>query len=350
VLFGGVSAERDVSCVTAAHVLRAVDPQRYTVEPVGITRDGQWVQAEAAMRVLADRGPLGLPDTLEPAGPAVELLPTLAPATVDEQVVVLPLMHGPLGEDGTVQGLLEMADVAYVGAGVLSSALCMDKAMAKIVIAAAGIPQVRYLVARDVDADASFFHRVIDELGLPVFVKPSNLGSSVGISRVADRAGLETAVADALSYDEWVVVEEAVVAREIEIGVLGGAVPRVSVPGEVVPTHEFYDYADKYLDGEARLVIPAELPTAVGEEVARLAASAFTLLRCEGMARIDFFYEEQGRGILFNEVNTIPGFTPQSMFPLLWEASGIRYGELIDELVRLAVERHAHRSGHGRAH
>lgn len=350
VLFGGVSAEHDVSCITAAHVLRAVDLARYSVLPIGITREGRWVRADEAVRLLADSTVPALPDSLAPVGTDVELMSTLTPPASDEQTVVLPLLHGPFGEDGTMQGLLEMADVAYVGAGVLGSALCMDKAMAKVVLAAADIPQVAYRAARDVDVDHDFLDGVIEDLGLPVFVKPANLGSSVGITRAVDLPTLQIAVANALAYDEWVVIEEAVSGREIEIGVLGNATPRVSVPGEVVPSHDFYDYADKYTDGQAQLVIPADLPVEVVGEITDLAARAFTALRCDGMARVDFFYEDPGRGVLLNEVNTIPGFTPWSMYPSLWEASGVGYAELVDELVRLGLERHAHRRGHGRAH
>jgi len=348
VLFGGVSAEHEVSCTTAAHVLRAANSDRYDVLPVGITKQGQWVLAQGAARALAT-GPAALPSSLEAAGPSLEPMPTLSAGGAAEQVVVLPLIHGPMGEDGTVQGLLELADVAYVGAGVLGSALCMDKAMAKVVTAAAGIPQVRHLAARDLDVDEEFLGRVVDELGLPVFVKPSNLGSSIGITKATTADELRSAVGAALSYDEWVVVEEAVTARELEVGVLGNADPWVTVPGEILPTHEFYDYADKYVDGAAQMVIPAEVPADIIAGARDLARRAYRALRGDGMARVDFFYEEDGRGLLLNEVNTIPGFTPYSMYPSLWAASGVSYEELVDELVRLALERHAHRRGHGRA-
>lgn len=347
VLFGGMSAEHEVSCITAAHVLRAVDRERYEVQAIGITRDGTWVHAEAATVALGGAA-AALPQSLDPSGPTLQPAEALSPVDQREDVVVLPLMHGPFGEDGTVQGLLELADVAYVGAGVLASAVCMDKAMAKVVTAAAGLPQARHLATRDVEADGTFLRRVADELGLPVFVKPANLGSSVGVTRAATPTALEAAVATALSYDEWVVVEEALDAREIEVGVIGNAEPRASVPGEIVPTHEFYDYADKYLDGAAQMVIPADLPPDVTEQARRLALDAYRVLRCDGLARVDFFYEEAGRGLLLNEVNTIPGFTPWSMYPSLWAASGVTYSELIDELVRLAQDRHAHRRGHGR--
>ncbi|MCU1454792.1 MAG: ddl [Acidimicrobiales bacterium] len=347
VLFGGMSAEHEVSCVSAAHVLRAADPARYELVPVGISTEGRWSLSESTLRALA-AGPDTLPDALDPAGPLLEPAPTVAPTRPGEQVVVFPLLHGPMGEDGTVQGLLELAGVAYVGSGVLASALCMDKAAAKVAIAAAGIPQVRHLAARDVDVDAAFLARVATELKFPVFVKPANLGSSVGVSRAADADELASSVERALRFDEWVVVEEAVDAHEIEVGVLGNADPRASVPGEIVPTHDFYDYEDKYLDGAAALVVPAELPAEVAAEARRLAVAAYRALRCDGLARADFFWEEGGRGLLLNEVNTMPGFTPYSMFPSLWAATGLSYPALIDELVRLAIDRHAHRAPHRR--
>ncbi len=341
VLFGGQSAEHDVSCVTASHVLAAADPEKYAVQPVGITRDGQWVFAEEAAKALAE-GPKALPAALSTTGPGVDALPTVAP-TGDETVVVLPLLHGPMGEDGTVQGMLELAGVPYVGAGVLGSAVAMDKAMAKQVTAAGGIPQPRYRAWRESDLSDRALHAVIDELGLPVFVKPANMGSSIGITKAKTFAALEKGIALALSYDEWVVIEEAVSpAREIEVAVLGNLEPRASVPGEIVPGAEFYDYADKYEDG-AEALIPANLDDAETAEVQALALRAFRLLRAEGMARVDFFYEEDGRGFLLNEINTIPGFTPISMYPKLWQATGLSYPELIDELVRLALERQTRR-------
>jgi len=341
VLFGGQSAEHDVSCVTASHVLAAADPEKYAVQPVGITREGQWVFAEDAAKALAE-GPKALPAALSTTGPDVDALPTVAP-TGDETVVVLPLLHGPMGEDGTVQGMLELAGVPYVGAGVLGSAVAMDKAMAKQVAAGAGIPQPRYRAWREADLSDRALHAVIDDLGLPLFVKPANMGSSIGISKAKTFAQLEQGIALALSYDEWVVIEEAISpAREIEVAVLGNLEPRASVPGEIVPGAEFYDYADKYEDG-AEALIPANLDEAETAEVQALAIRAFQLLRAEGMARVDFFYEESGRGFLLNEINTIPGFTPISMYPKLWQASGLSYPELIDELVRLALERQSRR-------
>ena len=350
VLFGGQSAEHDVSCTTAAHVLAAVDRSRYDLEAVAITRDGSLVRAEAAMAALA-QGTDALPAALDAAGPATDLTSLVAteqsPTQANARTVVLPLMHGPLGEDGTVQGMLELADVAYAGAGVLGSAVTMDKAMAKTVLAANGIPQTEWLAFQEHEILADMelvVKRVVAQLDLPVFVKPANMGSSVGVSRAATRGELVDALAAALRYDELVVVEEAVNAREIELSVLGNIELEVSVPGEIVPAADFYDYEDKYLDGSAQLIIPAELPAGVAEQMEELAIASYRALRVEGMARADFLFEEDGRGPLLNELNTIPGFTPISMYPKLWEASGLGYSELIDRLVDLAIERHTRRS------
>ena len=342
-IFGGQSAEHDVSRATARNVLAAVDRDRYELLPIGITKDGRWVRADDALALVADTA--AMPPALETVGPEIDLLPALVPHG-DEQVVVFPLLHGPLGEDGTVQGLLELADVAYVGSGVLGSALSMDKAKAKEVTAAAGIPQPRWrsFVEPELADRAAVGAELAEELGFPMFVKPANMGSSVGVSKAADPAGLDAALDLALRYDEWVVVEEAVSpAREIEVSVLGNLELRVSVPGEIVPGADFYDFDDKYRDGTAELLIPAPLPDDVTAEVRELAARAYRALRAEGLARVDFFYEEGGRGLLLNEINTLPGFTPISMYPRLWEASGLPYAQLIDELGALAVERHERR-------
>ncbi|MGQ0616248.1 MAG: D-alanine--D-alanine ligase family protein [Acidimicrobiia bacterium] len=345
VLFGGRSAEHEVSCVSALHVLRAADPDRYEPVAVGITRDGRWIDAGDVLRSLGatDVSAASLPSPDDIDGPVIDPLAAVGPATAPRPVVVMPLLHGPMGEDGTVQGLLELARVPYVGAGVLGSALCMDKGAAKDVLANAGLPQARWLSAREPDAGAAFAARVGSELGLPCFVKPANLGSSVGVTKAHDDAGLAEAIAEALRYDEYVVVEEAVAGREIEVGVLGNEGPRASVPGEVVPSGEFYDFEDKYVAGAADLRVPAPLSADAAETARRLAVAAFKALRVDGMARVDFFYEEQGRGFLVNELNTIPGFTPISMYPKLWAASGLAYPALVDELVRLAFERHARR-------
>jgi D-alanine--D-alanine ligase len=341
VLFGGQSAEHDVSCTTAAHVLRAADPSRYRITPIGISRDGTWALASAAVAAL-QIGADALPGHLDPTGTGVSPTDVIGQQQPGRTMVVMPLLHGPMGEDGTVQGLLELANVPYVGSGVLSSALAMDKAMAKQVLAANGVAQARYRAVRESDITPGLPQQLADELGLPVFVKPANMGSSVGVSKAKTVEAIRDAIATALTYDEWVVIEEAITGREIEVAVLGNLVPRASVPGEVIPGAEFYDYADKYLDDGSRCVIPAPLDAAATAEVQTLAVEVYRALRCEGMARVDFFFEDApgGRGWLCNEVNTIPGFTPISMYPKMWIASGVSYAALIDELVGLAIERH----------
>jgi D-alanine--D-alanine ligase len=347
VLFGGESAEHDVSCTTAAHVLRAADPERYRITPVGISTNGQWALAQEAVDALIE-GPHAIPGRLSPAGTNVSPTPMIAEAASSEEItVVLPLLHGPLGEDGTVQGLLDLANVAYVGSGVLGSAVAMDKAMAKQILTAAGIPQAKSRAFAEHEVTPGLPAQLVDELGLPVFVKPANMGSSVGVSKATTIEGLREAIDHALTYDEMIVVEEAIVGREIEVGVLGGLSPRASVPGEIVPGDDFYSYDDKYVTDGAQLLIPAPLSERDAELVRTLAVETFQALRCDGLARVDFFYEMDdagnGRGFLCNEVNTMPGFTPISMFPKLWIHSGVSYSELIDRLVDLALERHARR-------
>ena len=343
VLFGGRSAEHEVSCISALHVLAAVDRDRYDVVPVGITREGRWVDAREAVAALpAGASSLPSPDGLP--GSALDRLSTVTPAA-DERVVAFPLLHGPMGEDGTVQGLLEVAGIPYVGAGVLASSVCMDKGTAKDVLATWGLPQPRWRSLRENELTEQAVAALVDDLGLPLFVKPANMGSSVGVARAASVPELLDALAGARRYDEYVVVEEGLVRpREIEVAVLGNAEPRASLPGEVVASHDFYDFEDKYVSGTAGLRVPADLEPDEVAEAQRLALAAYRALRVDGMARVDLFYEVGGRGFLVNEVNTIPGFTPISMYPRLWEASGLPYPELVDELVRLGVERHTRRS------
>jgi D-alanine-D-alanine ligase len=341
VLFGGQSAEHDVSCTTAAHVLRAVDPAKYRIVPIGISRDGRWVVATDVQRAIAD-GPAALPGRLDATGEIIEPTAAITPAA-HRTTVVMPLLHGPMGEDGTVQGMLELADLPYVGTGVLGSALAMDKAMAKVVTAQHGIPQARHLTYRAQQVRPGTPQEIVDTLGLPVFVKPANMGSSVGVSKAKTVEAVRDAIDHALRFDEWVIVEEAITGREIEVAVLGNLEPRASVPGEIVPGAEFYDYDDKYVADGSQSIIPASLTVDQIAEVQALALRAFDVLRCEGLSRVDFFFEEHGRGFLLNEVNTMPGFTPISMYPKLWMASGLTYAELIDELVRLALERHTRR-------
>ncbi len=336
VLFGGQSAEHDVSCTTAAYVLRAADPDKYDIVPVGISRDGTWAIAEGALAALA-AGPAALPSRLDPTGSPIVPADVITDTT---RTVVVPLLHGPMGEDGTVQGLLELANVPYVGSGVLGSALAMDKAMAKQVLAANGIAQARYQAFRAHEISPGLPASIAEQLGLPVFVKPANMGSSIGVSKAKTVEAVRDAIDAALTYDEWVVVEEAIVGREIEVAVLGNLEPRASLPGEIVPGAEFYDYADKYLDDGSQALVPAALTPEETDAVRAMAVRVFTALRCEGLARVDFFLDAGDRGFLCNEVNTMPGFTPISMYPKLWIASGLSYSALIDELVRLAIERH----------
>ena len=369
VLFGGRSAEHDVSCVSARHVLAAADPNKYVVEPVGITREGDWVRAEDALEALA-KGPDALGDRLRADGPGVQPLPVLTAgrADVDRGVsrradpgdgaftVVLPILHGPMGEDGTVQGLLELARVPYVGAGVLASALCMDKTAAKTMLASAGIGHTRWRPVTLDDPGASddqLSHEIdaiIEDLGLPVFVKPASMGSSVGISRASTRRDVAEGLRLASRYDRSIIVEEEARAREIEVAVLGNERPEASLPGEIIPGAGFYDYADKYSDG-AKLLVPAPLDDDEIATCQRLAVDAYQALRVEGLARVDFFYEDGregrgNRGWLVSELNTMPGFTPISMYPKLWEATGLAYPDLIDRLVELALERHARQQRH----
>jgi D-alanine-D-alanine ligase len=344
-LFGGRSAEHDVSRVTAVAVARALDPARYEVVPVAITTDGRWLLADEA-REMIHAGPTALPAALPIGGSELDTLGAAVASPGGEALgvdVVLPLLHGPYGEDGTVQGLLDLAGLPYVGAGVLGSAVGMDKVMMKRAFAACGLAQARWAALRDGHDRREFADRVVAELGLPCFVKPANMGSSVGVNKAHDRAELDAAIEEAFLFDQWLVAEEAVRGREIEIGVLGDDPPEVSRPGEIVPGAEFYTYEDKYVDGAAELVAPVELGDARERELRALAVRAFEACRGEAMARVDFFLEEDGRGFLVNEVNTIPGFTPISMYPRLWEVSGVPYAELLDRLIALAIERHERR-------
>ena len=341
ILYGGRSAEHQVSVVSARSVMEALDPDRFEVVPIAITREGAWL--------LPDRSPLELTASdgtlpeVQAAGRELEVRPAQGVGGVD---VVFPILHGPFGEDGTVQGLFELADLPYVGSGVLASALAMDKAMAKVVLAQAGLPQGPYVVVPERDWRASpdrVAAEVAGRLAYPVFTKPARLGSSIGISKVKIPDGLAAGLADAFAHDTKALVEQGVVARELECGVLGNDAPEASVVGEVVPGHEFYDFEAKYLDESLKLEIPAPVPGAVRDRVRELSLRAFQALDCEGFARVDFFYEEATGRVLLNEVNTIPGFTPKSMFPMLWAASGLSYPDLVGRLVDLAVERHAAR-------
>ncbi|HEX6313196.1 MAG TPA: D-alanine--D-alanine ligase family protein [Acidimicrobiia bacterium] len=354
-LFGGRSAEHDVSRVSAVSVARALDPAKYEILPVGITPDGRWLLGSDA-RALLEAGREGLPDAFAVEGVPVTELPdpasrelvpvepagqALADAGFD---VVLPLLHGPYGEDGTVQGLFELGGVPYVGSGVVGSAVAMDKVMMKHAFAAAGLPQAAWRLFRDGHDAVGFAEEVERELGYPCFVKPANMGSSVGVTRARDRGELDAAIEFATRFDEWVIVEERIDGREIEVGILGDDPPEASVPAEIVPGDEFYSYADKYESDAADLRVPAPLTAEQTERVRALAVEAFTACRCEAMARVDFFLEEHGRGFLVNEVNTIPGFTSISQYPRMWQESGVPYPVLLDRLIDLAFERHERRA------
>ncbi|MGQ0679086.1 MAG: D-alanine--D-alanine ligase family protein [Actinomycetota bacterium] len=335
-LFGGRSAEHEVSCVSAAHVAAALDPNRYEVVPIAITRTGDWVLPEGFSRaegpLISIFGPFGRPAAgAEPADPG-------------RFDVVFPVLHGPYGEDGTVQGLLELAGVAYVGSGVLGSAVGMDKAMMKLAFTAAGILSPKYLVVRRMDWESGRQEQLerAASLGFPSFSKPANLGSSVGISKCSDDQELAAGIDQAFEYDEKMLVEQGIIGREIECAVLGNHHPEASVCGEVVPGRQFYDYQAKYLDPASKTIVPAYLPQEASDQIRSEAVRAFRAVGAAGLARVDFFYTSSGE-VLINEINTMPGFTEISMFPKLWAASGLGYPALIDRLIQLALERHRSR-------
>ena len=368
VLYGGRSGEHEVSLASAAAVIGALDRTRYEPVPIRIEKDGRWSLAERPPTMVSageviEQARL---DSARPSRAAREVHLVAHPSentilSIDrsrEQLegghsivtglnldVIFPVLHGPYGEDGTIQGLLELANVPYVGAGVLASAVGMDKGMMKVVFAAHGLPVCAYTVVRRSDW---LSHReaaiagIEAELGYPAFVKPANLGSSVGISKAKNRTGLVDAMDLAGSFDRRIIIEAAVPeAREIECAVLGNDDPEASVPGEVIPSREFYDYEAKYLDEGSKTVIPADLPAPIVERVRQLSIEAFKSIDCAGMARVDFLLSRRDGSIFVNEVNTIPGFTTISMYSKMWQASGVNYPELLDRLLALAMERHA---------
>ncbi len=348
VIFGGRSGEHRVSLNSAASVIGALDKERYEVIPVVITPEGKWFAGVEPAHLLAGEDPEQLGQRVAlPADPTYGgLAPVEEGCLKVEQLrpvdVVIPVLHGTFGEDGTVQGLLELANIPYVGAGVMASAAGMDKIMMKTVFARHGLPQVRYchFLRRDWEREPEAVLDRVEQLGYPVFVKPANLGSSVGISRAKNRDELRRAVELAASYDRKIIAEEALDVREVEVSVLGNDDPMASLPGEIVPLNEFYDYEAKYVEGKSRLVIPARLPAETMLELQRLAIRAFKALDCAGLARVDFFLRRDNGAVLVNEINTIPGFTRTSMYPELWEATGIPYQDLLDRLIELALERH----------
>ena len=346
VLFGGKSSEHEVSLQSARNVIDAMDKDKYEVVPIGIDKTGRWFLNEAN-KLLPESNKEGLAEAkdqnsfvaLVPEGRG-ELTRPSQPGSLGSVDVVFPVLHGPLGEDGTVQGLLKLADVPFVGPGVLGSAVAMDKDVMKRLIRDAGIPTPDFVTVTRFQAPNLDVNAVIEKLGLPLFVKPANQGSSVGISKVNDPSEFAPALIEALRFDDKVLVEAFGGKREIECAVLGNEHPESSIPGEVLPLHEFYSYEAKYLDENgAVLKIPADLSDEQIKEVQALSVKTFQVLCCEGMARVDSFLTDDGQWLV-NEVNTIPGFTRISMYPKLWEASGLSYSGLVDKLIQLAIARY----------
>jgi D-alanine-D-alanine ligase len=362
VLFGGQSGEHEVSLVSARAVLDALDKTKYDVVPIGISKTGRWIAGGNAMptlEALADpkllpSGPQTQTERHEPTTEALVVHDTVAEASglaggsrssvLGSVDVIFPVLHGPMGEDGTIQGLMELAGVPYVGCGVLAAAVGMDKAMMKAAFAAAGLPLVPWLLVRRVDwraNPAAAAEQVEAQLHYPVFVKHANMGSSVGITKATDRATLLAGLAEAARYDRRIVVEQGVNAREIEISVLGNDEVEASVPGEIVPSNDWYDYEAKYLGGESEIRIPAPIPAELAEHVRALAIRAFKAIDGAGLARVDFLLDKDTGALYLNETNTMPGFTPISMYAKMWEASGLPYSQLLDRLIELALERHS---------
>jgi D-alanine-D-alanine ligase len=353
-VFGGSSVEHEVSLTSARSVLAAIDRSRYEVLPIAVTLEGRWLGGPRALKAL--EAGAGAPIEGEPcalmADPGVRAIVPLggaagSPAAAQPVDVVFPLIHGRHGEDGCLQGLLEMSGIPYVGCGVLASAAGMDKEICKRLLAHAGLPVVEHVCLRDGEWDRDWpaaERAVVAATGLPCFVKPANGGSSVGIAKVEAAAALRDAVREAARYDRKVLVERAVAAREIEVSVLGNEDPQASVAGEIEPSNDFYDYDAKYVDNRSRLHVPASLTPAQSDEVRRLALIAFRTIEGEGMARVDFLLDRRDGRLYLNEINTVPGFTPISMYPKLWEASGLPYPGLIDRLIELALERHRRRA------
>ena len=350
-LFGGRSGEHDVSIASATSVMKAIDSEKYQVLPVYLTPQGRWLPGVEPVRLKAGDRPAGVSAAMLSSDPQQPGLITLSEAEgkgrgVQAVDVVFPLLHGTYGEDGTVQGLLELANVPYVGSGVLGSAAGMDKDVMKTLFAAAGLPVVPHLLVRRRDWEQQprvVQERILESLRLPVFVKPANLGSSVGISKVSDAATLVDALNLACQYDRRIVVEQGLECREFECSVLGNEEPKASVIGEIIPSREFYDYVAKYSDESSELRIPADIDSGLADDLRAMAVTAFQAVDAAGLARVDFFLETGSGKPYVNEINTLPGFTTISMYPKLWEAGGISYSRLIDELVGFAMERHQDR-------
>lgn len=339
-LYGGKSAEHEVSLQTAKAVIQALDHEKYDIYPIFITTEGDWIKGPLLT------GPVETVKQLE-FHDGKKMAPNALLTTVSDENggydIIFPLLHGPNGEDGTVQGMLELLNLPYVGNGVLASSAGMDKVIMKNLFAQAGLDQVKYVSfirSEWEKAPETCFQQVEEKTGYPCFVKPANLGSSVGISKCKDRTELEAAFKEAFQYDRKIIVEEGVTAREIELGVIGNDDPQCSVAGEIVAKKDFYDYKAKYEDGDTALIIPAEISETVYKKLTEAAITAFKALDCSGLVRADFFVTEDER-VIINEINTMPGFTPFSMFPLLWKEAGLDYPQLIEKLIELALERHA---------
>jgi D-alanine-D-alanine ligase len=356
-VFGGRSGEHEVSLASARSVMANLDREKYEVVPIGITKEGSWLLGTEPGKLLAAEQSASAEADLEDTT-AVTLtgdpsLGRLISVENGEELgsrgaldIIFPVLHGTYGEDGTLQGLLEMANVPYVGCGVLGSALGMDKEKMKMVFQAVGLPGVDYLVYRRNQWERSpeaIMHAVEQRLGYPCFVKPVNLGSSVGVNKAHERVELEHAIDVAAEYDRKIIIEKGIDCREVECSVLGNDEPIASVVGEVIASNEFYDYRAKYIDGKSQVVIPAAIPQATAEEIRRQAVQAFLALDLSGLARVDFFIEKESGQVYINEVNTMPGFTSISMYPKLWEASGLTFTQLLDRLIELAIERHEDR-------
>jgi D-alanine-D-alanine ligase len=347
VLFGGRSGEHEVSLASAASVIRGLDPDKYEAVPIGISKEGHWLIGTAAQRMLPEVLKAGQRVVMAADPTDAALIPLDGSGRGQRLDVVFPVMHGTYGEDGTIQGLLDLASLPFVGAGVLGSAIGMDKDVAKKLLQHAKVPIVPWVTVyrADWERDPKNIQKQIEKkFRYPVFVKPATLGSSVGMTKVHSRQELAPALALASEFALKILVERAVSAREIEVSVLGNHDPKASVPGEIVPHREFYDYTAKYLEEGTALIIPAKLKPAQVKRIQQLAVSAFRTLELSGMARVDFFLEKRGGKLFLNEVNTIPGFTSISMYPKLWEATGIPFRELIDRLIVLALEVHAEKA------
>lgn len=346
VIFGGKSFEHEISLLSAKNIIEALDQEKYEVVLIGIDRQGQWHLSESSGFLAHADDPKRI--QLDQAKDQVVLVPkaterqlvSLSGKTETKAIdVAFPVLHGPFGEDGTVQGLLKLADIPFVGASVLGSAVGMDKDVMKRLLRDAKIPVAGFLTLYKQDVKIWSFEAVVKELGLPFFVKPANAGSSVGVKKVKEKQDYEAALFQAFEYDNKILLEEYIPGREIECSLLGNEYPIVSLPGEIIPNHEFYSYEAKYIDEKgACLKVPVDLEPEILSDIQTIALKAFKVLCCEGMARADFFLKESGE-VLLNEINTIPGFTKISMYPKLWEASGLSYAELIDRLIGLAIER-----------